>query len=159
MPAATVESVRELVAGFARLNGGPDDEDNPLEAFWEGLITRGTAKAEAQLRDALSGFSGAAVAKWPLFEHYHRDLSAYWAVTYSNVALTDNQMAQLEKLNCLAEVRAVESIGDDPDDESDDLVLGGRMERDDDLFRTPAVNSDGSLAGIFNTPTAWTHSR
>jgi hypothetical protein len=160
MAVATEASVRTMLA--AQLHAVSDDgtttDVTELEGFWTPITAQATAESEAWLRQALIGFSDAAVAKWAMFEHYHRKLSLFWCGVYGAAQLTAEQRNLLEKLDCREEIMAVESIGpDDPDDDSDDLVLGGLMERDDDLFARPSVNSGGSIPGnVFNTATGYT---
>lgn len=163
MAVASETSVRTMLAGMIRLSAGADgDEDegiDGLSAFWTPITAQATAKSEAWLRKNLPG-TPSAIAKYELFEHYHCDLSLFWCGVYGAALLTAQQLEELNKLDCRAEVLGIESIGDDEDTTDDDLVMGGRMERDDDLFRRPSVNSGGSIPGdIFNTPAAWTYTR
>lgn len=146
MPAATETSVRTLLAGQLHL-----DAETDLDDFWTNITPTATAEAEAWLRDALRGFGSAAVFRWGMFEHYHRRLSVFFCGLYGAAQLTDDQRNLLRLLDCREEVKALDSIGDDPDSTTDDAVVGGRMVRDDDLFARPSVNANGSIPGdVFN---------
>jgi hypothetical protein len=144
-----------MLSGQLKLNGGADD----LETFWTPITTQAHAEAEAWIRTTLRAFGSQALAAWPMFEHYHRRLALFWCGVYGAAILTEDQKALLRLMDCREEIKALDSIGDDPDSETDDAVLGGRMERDDDLFAVPSVNAGGSLPGdVFNVPT-WPYVR
>src|SRR4051812_37417518 len=122
MPAATETSVRTLLAGQLHLSTAAD-----LDDFWDNITPQATAEAEAWLRDALRGYGTAAVARWGMFEHYHRRLSVFFSGLYGAAQLTDDQRNLLRLLDCREEVRKLDSIGDDPDSTADDAVVSGRM--------------------------------
>ncbi len=156
MPAASESSVRTMLAGMLRKSNtaGDDTDVSLLSGFWTPITSQSTAEAEAWLRNALRGFPSSEIAQWPMFEHYHRKLALFWCGVYGQAELTDDQRLLLQKLDCREEVLSLETLGpDDPGTDTDDAVLGGRMERADDLFRTPSVRPNGSIPGdVFNTP-------
>jgi hypothetical protein len=153
---ASEASVRLMLAGMLHKqnDAGTDTDVTKLSGFWTPITAQSTAEAEAWLRAAVAGFGEQAVAKWAMFEHYHRKLALFWCGVYGSEMLTDDQRLLLQKLDCRAEVMALESIGpDDPNDTTDDAVLGGLMSRKDDLFRRPSVCPGGRLpADVFNRP-------
>jgi hypothetical protein len=152
MPAATVDAVKSLIAGML---GYSDDvtgtsDVTKVKPFWTPIINEAVADAEAWLRMTLlgMGFAATEIADWPMFNHYHKRLAVWMAGSYRRGEFGDQKQSALDAFDCRAEVQALTTLGGADDDS---LVAVGDLERDDDLFRRPSVNSNGSLPpDVFN---------
>jgi hypothetical protein len=158
--ATTVDAVKLLLAGMLGYADDTNGTADPtkLSSFWTPIIAESVADAEAWLRHTLTkemGFPATEVADWPMFNHYHKRLSVWMAGAYRAGELSIETKTALERFDCRAEIRALTTLGGTADEES--RVGVGLLERDDDLFRRPSVNANGTMpADIFNTRRAWT---
>jgi hypothetical protein len=152
VPATTVDAVKLRLAGMLGYSDPVTGTADPtkLKPFWTQTIVRATGKAEAWLRTTLlgMGFRAEKIAVWPLFLYYHEDLAVFFASEDRRAEFSESQASGLDGLDCRDEVKALTTLGGADDDS---LVAVGDLERDDDLFRRPSVNGNGSLPpDVFN---------
>jgi hypothetical protein len=161
--AATVDQVKLRLAGQLHKSlpatdpAAPGADVTALDGFWTPIVARATAGSEAWLREFLTawGVGDDWMATSPLFRDWHERRAVYQCGIDDGAQLTVDQRPLLFKLDPTEEIVALMKVGRIPGN-TESSVGVGLLERDDDLFRRPSVNGNGSLpADIFNTPQPW----